>query len=412
MKIIILCNSLSGGGAEKVASDTVSILKKLTQYNIKVASSDLSADIPLKKSKSNNFFKAFFNFSNFFVFFKALKVEKPDVIHIHNFLTELTISVLVSIWFYKLFYDKKIRVVQTLHDHHLTCPNSSLYDDHHQVRCVSCINGSKVNIIKNKCYQASRLKSVFKYLRFSLLKALTRYCNIIDVFLCPSEFIRDMLLKDGVAQNRTEIVRNPIQDVFFKSDLIQDNNLSSKVNIIYLGRLVKIKSIETIVDAIKLNTAEELEITADICGDGELKGHLSERIKELGLSNKIILRGKVDVFEMKKIASNSDVLVLPSIVFENAPLVVYEAVSMGLFPIVSNIGGMLEAVNTIGYGDVFEAGDPQSLKDAIHRYVLNKEQINKNKNQAQGKVINLCSEMKYKQALKLIYESPQSSPIS
>lgn len=407
MKIIILCNSLSGGGAEKVAADTVSILKKQSNFSIQVASSDASADIVLKKSKGSNILRAFFNFSNMFLFFSALKKEKPNVIHIHNYLTELTVSVLLSIWIYKLIFNKEVRVVQTLHDHHITCPNSSLYDDNNKKKCMLCINGNKLNIIKNKCYQSSRFKSLFKYLRFECLKQLTRNFNIIDIFLCPSEFIRNILIRDGIPLKRTKIVRNPIQDVFFEASILEANNkhrAGSKINIIYLGRLVKIKSIETIIEAVKMCSILNINVTADICGSGDQKGTLEDLITKEGLSEKVFLRGKLNVSQVKKVASNSDILVLPSVVFENAPLVIYEAVSMGLFPIVSNFGGMEEAIQTIGFGNVFEAGNPQSLKDAIEKYILNKKNIGLAKSKAKTKVKNLCSEIKYKQALEYAYQ--------
>ena len=244
LKIIILCNSLRGGGAEKVAAETFSILKKSSNLAVLVACCDNNSDIKLRKSKEKNIFTSFFNFINFWIFLKSLIKEQPDVIHIHNYVTDLTFSVLFSIRLYRLFYP--VRVIQTLHDHHLTCPNSSLYNDNRNLRCMDCINSSKFNIVKNRCYQGSLLKSLFKYFRFFFIRIFASNRKVIDLFLCPSQFIQDIVIKDGISRSRTSILRNPISELFTESSC--PNKIkpkASNVNMLFLGRLVKIKSVET-----------------------------------------------------------------------------------------------------------------------------------------------------------------------
>jgi glycosyltransferase involved in cell wall biosynthesis len=64
-----------------------------------------------------------------------------------------------------------------------------------------------------------------------------------------------------------------------------------------------------------------------------------------------------------------DWVVVPSIWWENAPLVIQEAFAHGRPVICSDIGGMAEKVTDGVDGLHFRAGDPQSLADTIERAV-------------------------------------------
>jgi glycosyltransferase involved in cell wall biosynthesis len=62
-----------------------------------------------------------------------------------------------------------------------------------------------------------------------------------------------------------------------------------------------------------------------------------------------------------------DVLVVPSIWFENAPLTLSEAAISGTPVLVSDRGGMLEFVRSSNFGWTFKLGDPKDLADQMLR---------------------------------------------
>lgn len=402
MKIILVCNSLIGGGAEKVASDTLSILRRNSNVDVLVASSDSESDIKLSSYKSKSIILTFFNFKNFYILLKSLVREKPDAVHIHNYLSDLTSSVVFSVFVYKIF--RKLRVIQTLHDHHLTCPNSSLFNDSISTRCMDCIGGSKANILKNKCYKGSFSKSLFKYLRFSFFSSIVRHTSVIDLFLCPSEFIQAVLVKDGFRLEKTKVVKNPLSPALLPYDFIAETeNRKRAINIIYLGRLVEIKSIDTLIKAVSMCRKEGLNITVDICGKGYMLGELKALVESFGLVDVVRFRGRINSEEISNLAQSSELIVLPSVVYENAPLVIYEGVFLGLFPIVSNIGGMIEAVDTLGIGLTFEVGSPESLKENILTYVVNRNTYNIDKKKAIKKIRDEMNESIYLDSLLKSY---------
>jgi glycosyltransferase involved in cell wall biosynthesis len=61
----------------------------------------------------------------------------------------------------------------------------------------------------------------------------------------------------------------------------------------------------------------------------------------------------------------ADHLLLPSLWYENAPVVILEAAAHGLSLIASRIGGIPEFVREGRTGRLFQAGDPAALAEAI-----------------------------------------------
>ena len=73
--------------------------------------------------------------------------------------------------------------------------------------------------------------------------------------------------------------------------------------------------------------------------------------------------------ELSALMRAVDWVVIPSIWWENSPLVIQEAFAHGRPVICSDIGGMAEKVTDGVDGLHFRAGDPQSLADTIERAI-------------------------------------------
>ena len=77
--------------------------------------------------------------------------------------------------------------------------------------------------------------------------------------------------------------------------------------------------------------------------------------------------GRYNYAELASLMSNVDWIVVPSIWWENSPLVIQEAFHFGRPVICSDIGGMAEKVDDGVNGLHFRAGDPTSLARTIKR---------------------------------------------
>ena len=76
---------------------------------------------------------------------------------------------------------------------------------------------------------------------------------------------------------------------------------------------------------------------------------------------RITFRGPYGHEELAEAISSIDVLVVPSVWYENTPFVVLEAFATGRPVIASDLGGLSELVKDGVNGRTFRAGDPGAL---------------------------------------------------
>jgi glycosyltransferase involved in cell wall biosynthesis len=86
-------------------------------------------------------------------------------------------------------------------------------------------------------------------------------------------------------------------------------------------------------------------------------------------AHNVTLIGRYDHAQLPELMSNVDWVVVPSIWWENSPLVIQEAFLYGRPVICSDIGGMAEKVGSGVNGLHFRAGDPSSLAAVIQHAV-------------------------------------------
>ena len=90
----------------------------------------------------------------------------------------------------------------------------------------------------------------------------------------------------------------------------------------------------------------------------------------------VIFKGGYKNWEINSILEQTDVLVAPSIWYENSPLVIQEAFLGGIPVITSNIGGMSELVKDSENGFTFNVGDEEDLKNKLEMIIENPTILN------------------------------------
>lgn len=351
--ILLVSNSLSGGGAEIVAREHRNKLLQ-ADYDVRVASSEPGSECQLLACKAN-IFSAIFGFRNFIRLLRYLFATKPKIVHCHNFLPELSPSVLLALNIYKKF--RPVFICQTLHDFHPACPNSSLYRDSENTTCRACIGASKFQVVRKKCFRDSLPGSVFKYVRYMIFRYVLGHRKVVDLFLCPSEFMREVMMADGISSDRLIFLQNPLS---FSHVSSFDPKMNGE-GILYMGRLSKEKGVALLLEAA---AKANIERPIYICGDGPEREKLEQYSRELNLRTVEFL-GFLSKPELQAVARKCSVLVLPSIWFENAPMVLYEALSLGLVPVCSDVGGMREFVERHAIGRMFTTGSSDHLASVL-----------------------------------------------
>ena len=103
--------------------------------------------------------------------------------------------------------------------------------------------------------------------------------------------------------------------------------------------------------------------TLVIAGDGELRGELEERARELALDDRVTFAGEQSKEEVARLMRQADLFVLPSLA-ENLPVVLIEAMASGLPAVATRVGGVPEMLGDED-GVLVDPENPVALAAAI-----------------------------------------------
>lgn len=134
------------------------------------------------------------------------------------------------------------------------------------------------------------------------------------------------------------------------------------LRLVYFGRLDPVKGLSGFIEAL---SASDINYTFTMIGEGEEANHLRQLIEQKQLGNKVFLRARINHRELFEELQQQDVFVLPSLCYENAPLSVVEAASLGLGLFLSHHGGSLEIGKLCGAKHFFDPFSPQDIQSKI-----------------------------------------------
>jgi glycosyltransferase involved in cell wall biosynthesis len=265
-----------------------------------------------------------------------LAEQKPDLLHTH-----LIDGMSATLW--RRARQAKIPVLHTAHDYHLLCPRAFML-----TRSLAL------------CTRPQLGCSLYR--RWHLHTA-----REVDLFCSPSRFLLDKHLESGLQAKATAVVRNGI--VLPKIDTA--TKPSDKTRFLFPARLTLEKGCRVLLEAIKLLPKE---FNGEIIVAG--KGALAEDfIAAAATDPRLRYVGYVSGDEKEALFQSAHVLLLPSLWYENAPVVIVEAAAYGMAVIGSHIGAIPEFIRDQETGLLFEAGNPQALAEAMLKLARQPELI-------------------------------------
>jgi glycosyltransferase involved in cell wall biosynthesis len=175
------------------------------------------------------------------------------------------------------------------------------------------------------------------------------------MFITPSHFMAKQLNKMGF-NHEINVIHNPINTRQIRRS---KNMRAFQQTVLYAGRFSKDKGIELFLQA-----ADKLKnIKFLIAGVGDLIDNVERASKEL---DNFEYLGSLNQEQLFDAFDRSDFLVLPSIWYENNPMIVIEAMTYGLAVIGSDIGGIPELLSE-GRGFLFDPLKPGALPILIEK---------------------------------------------
>ena len=160
---------------------------------------------------------------------------------------------------------------------------------------------------------------------------------------------------------------------------------AGKKVILFTGKFIPVKRPLDLIEAFR-RIAGATEAILVMVGDGALKDDIQARIREYGLSGRVILPGFVNQTEIPRYYAVADVLVLCS-TSETWGLSVNEAMNFNLPVVVSDMVGCSDDLVRDGEnGFVFPVGDVEALAEKLQQ-TLENENWRMSAGQASGEII-------------------------
>jgi glycosyltransferase involved in cell wall biosynthesis len=279
---------------------------------------------------------------------RLIDETNPDLVHCHNIYHQLTPSIIGAA--------KKlgVPVVLTLHDYKLVCPTYNRLRNGKP--CSDCLDGDFSHVFRNRCADGELGKSALLYVE-ALIQCLMGSYENVDAFIAPSRFMQESIAH-RVPANRIKQLYNGI-DTKEVSGSGQDDGY-----VLFLGRLVQEKGVETLLKAHANSSAGWRLVVA---GTGPLINVLKTKY------NHSILVGYLAGDALKEMIDRSSVIVLPSEWYENCPMSVLEAMAYGKPVVGSRMGGIQELVLDGKTGFLFEAGNVGELTSVLDKLMASSE---------------------------------------
>jgi len=191
--------------------------------------------------------------------------------------------------------------------------------------------------------------------------------NTLDTHVVVASQQRRWLADDfGVQVHRIELIANGVKIPVYR----QRSN--DPLAIGFVGRLDTVKRPMVVVDAAAALNAAGIDLRWFIAGAGPMERLIRSEVKAKNLSDVIGVPGIVCSEQMME---QIDILVLPSRV-ENLPMVVLEAMSAGVVPVCTRVGGVGDVIKPYVNGLLLDDDDDDralalSFAEAVRCLVTN-----------------------------------------
>jgi len=188
-----------------------------------------------------------------------------------------------------------------------------------------------------------------------------------DLRISPSRFLRSMLVEKAGLDAHTTLFSDNGLSTGHLAALEKRPDPEGRVRFGFVGSLVWYKGGETLVRA--LGELDPARAVLHVWGDfkpGEDAHHAE--LQRLAGPN-VQFRGRFDNARLAEVYSEIDVLVVPSLWWENSPITIHEAHLLRTPVVTSGIGGMAEFVRDGVDGLHFRPGDAADLAAKLRRFV-------------------------------------------
>lgn len=367
MKVLLIdVYNFNKGGAETVCFNTGRLLEEhgheVVYFTLKWKDnrpSPQSKYFPESKETRHGPFRQIKNLVNYFYHFEAakkieqlIKDERPDIAHIHLMWGQITPSILPVLKKYG------VPVLFTVHDYRIVCPAYTFRDGNGRI-CEDCQGKYFYKCFTHTCCKGNKLMSA--------VMAAEQYFR--NAFFSPTKYIDGLIYVSNFARNIQEkympaLKAKPNITLYnFSTSIVSEPKaMPTERYFLFFGRLSYEKGVMTLLKAFK----DLPQCYLKVVGTGPKEEELKAFANGNGMKNVTFLGYKMGK-ELTDLVSNAYFVVVPSEWYENNPMTIIEAYSVGTPVIGARIGGIPEIVVNGQTGFQFESGNVVDLKNTVLR---------------------------------------------
>lgn len=269
----------------------------------------------------------------------------------------------------------------TLTDFWMICPKVNLVNSSGDL----CAGPKRGTMCRTLCPELSRgahaERSAFAHDMLSGAKKI----------LSPSRFLRG-LFKSEFHDLDIAVINHGISYARIKKNK-RYHQKGDDLTFCYAGTLNDHKGVHVLLGAFKNLPAENIRLK--IYGSGPNPVYVN-KLHDMGRKDRRIeFCGTYSENDVGEILSGVDVVIIPSIVYENYPLVLHEALACHTPVIASNIGGMAEKIQDGINGFSFITGDSDDLSMVMGRIIAEPEILNNLKENIRNSPITTVEQEAY-----------------
>jgi len=185
-----------------------------------------------------------------------------------------------------------------------------------------------------------------------------------------SNYNKEYLNKIYPCRQKAHVVRCGIDPEDY---ILKDHtklNRKNKIELLAVGRFVEVKGFKYLIKAARILKEDDMKFELSIIGYGKLKSKLKKLINTLNLNGFVCLKGPFSQEQIKKEIDKSDIFIIPSAVApdgetEGIPVVIMEAMAMGIPVIATQHSGIPELVKHKETGITVPEKNPATIAEAI-----------------------------------------------
>jgi len=283
-----------------------------------------------------------------------INVEQPEIVHIgHTMRVGALAQALKRLG---------VRYILTLTDFFLACPKVNLVPSR-QPLC----NGPKQGEACGKL--CPELTSDYIHQRLESAKNILFNARML---IAPSAFVAGVFMEEFPGLTVKVVHHGLSFDRLKRNQRTYAND--DRIVFCYAGSFNPHKGTHVLVEAFKrLNPSNAL---LKIYGSGPDESYVKSLTSMAATNSNIEFCGVFPESQTGEVLSNVDVVVVPSLCYENYPMTLHEALACNIPVIATNLGGMAEKIKDGFNGFLFKMGDSRHLQTVLERIVNDPRVLN------------------------------------